>query len=362
MTAFWLERLPSGVIITQDFPLDDWSWAQALNRAGTLSGRLPLTAELGEPTWLDPWRTAIYAVEGTQVRWGGILSPPTLGVGDQSLQINAFEWPGYFDRNDILVDRQFSDTEQFEIVETLVRDLQELDPDFELGIDVTWDAPSGVLRDREEAYRLFQAKNLGDAIRQLAAVRDGFDFAMTYTINPATNRIDKALKLYYPRKGRETGYTFEYERDAETNVVAHGFADPVDFAWLGNGWGEGSDATKLRSEYLDDTLVGIYPPFSTSPSFSSVSEQATLDANTEGFFERRRRPRRIPVTRVDATRYPRWGTYTLGDIMRVEIADGIASTSGRFRLTGWKVDADSPTVDLTWADPLGDDPAEDEVF
>jgi hypothetical protein len=184
---------------------------------------------------------------------------------------------------------------------------------------------------------------------------------MQYTLNPSTARIDKVVKLYYPHKGRETSFTFEYERGQPTNIIEHGFSDPVDLAWYGVGWGEGTDETRKQSPFIDDAQRGVYPVFSASPQFSSVSAQAILDANTEGFFERRRRPERVPVTRVDPDSEPRGGTYEIGDIMRVRIDDGYASSDARRRLVGWKHTHDASPV-LEWAVPLGDDPAADEVF
>lgn len=534
---FFVEDILSGVIRTQDLPLNDFKYGEpALNRPGSLTARIPLTSSFATEEMLDPYRTAIYAVRGGRVEWGGILLPPSLGLAAENLDISCTGWSGYFDRRNIrsleaqpeaggvlialpagddtttnvfgnpnaedlfqdvrggyapqqgivssptagvapsyratfdvptistlhpiesltlnivatrsgdprtltpwvkigassysgtptvvggapyqvfdcsytwttnpatgvawtvadvnafasansagystdnttsgydtvvnqlaLTVRYsagysdfFTATDQFDIFRALVRDAQSVERfgvGYELGIDVVYDAPSGVLRDRVTAYQAWQAKNLGDALRQLAALEDGFDFAPVYSLNATSDRIDKAIKLYYPRKGRDTGFLFEYDRNGPpTNVIARGFADPVDFAWAGDGWGSGNDDTRLRSPYIDESLRNVYPPFDAAPSWSSVIEQDTLDDNTAAWFARHNRPHRVPVVRVDPDKFPRWGDYETGDVANFRIIDGYGSTGlvpQANRIIGWSIDDDT-NFDLVLSDPLGE--------
>jgi hypothetical protein len=342
---FLAEDIITGQVKTKDLRLSGWSCTDLLNRPGNLTAQIGITDPDCTEQILDPWKTAIYLMRDGQIEWGGILAPPSLGLGDQALSISCFGWTGYWDRRVIRVDRQFSATDQFEIVQTLIEDAQdeaEFGEGWDLGIVVTWDALSGVLRDRLEAYRSFQAKNLGEAIRQLAALEDGFDFTMLYEIDTGTDRIDKSLKLWYPRKGRDTDFVFEYDRTSSGgNVLARGFADQVEFAWAGDGWGSGSDETKLSSPYVDEDLRGVFPPYEDAPSFSSVIEQETLDENTVAWFAAKNRPRRTPVLEVDPDRYPKWGDWSMGDTAYVRIVDGYGSTGAAGpqtnRITGWTI-------------------------
>lgn len=359
---FLREDIISGVVTDIDF--DNWDYGETLNRPDSLSASVPLTSDDATEEILDPWRTAIYAVRGTNVEFGGILRPPQLSLGANALSINCVGWLGYWDMRIIRKDYTPNGVDQFTIFKKLIDDAQDeatFGDGYDLGIDVVWDALSGVTRDRSDDYRPWKSKNLGEALRQLAAVEDGFDFAMQYTINATTDRIDKTIKLHYPRKGRDTSYLFEYDRPREskpapTNIVARGFADPIDFAWVGDGWGSGNDETRLKSAYIDTTLRNVYPPYDAAPSWSSVSVSATLAEHTAAYFARTSRPKRIPVIRVDPDLYPQWGDYTLGDTVQVRINDGYGSTPGvvpeRFRITGTKV-ASEGTHDLVLADPLG---------
>lgn len=354
---FFAEDIVTGQIKTQELLLSGWSVSDTLNRPGSLTASLSLSDQDATEEVLSAYRTAIYLERDGLIEWGGILMPPSLSIGAQELSVQAIGWLGYWDRRIIRTDYQPDDVDQFLIVQQLVADAQDevvFGDGYDLGITVGWSALSGVTRVRTQDYRPFQAKNLGDALRNLAALESGFDYSMTYTVNAATDRIDKEITLYYPRKGRDTGFMLKYDRNGQGgNVIARGFADQVPFAWVGDGWGSGADETRLSSPYIDATLRNVYPPFDAAPSWTSVTEQTTLDQNTEQWFRSRNRPRLTPVLRVDPDRYPKWGDWELGDTVNVDIVDGYGSTNGpqTNRITGWTISDSGQVYDLVVADP-----------
>lgn len=354
---FLAEDIVTGQLKTQDLLLSGWSVSDTLNRPGSLTASLALTDQDANEEVLAPYRTAIYLERDGAIEWGGILAPPSLGIGSQELSISAIGWLGYWDRRIIRTDYQPDGVDQFLIFAQLVADAQNETINgagYDLGITVTYDVLSGILRSRTQDYRTFQAKNLGEMLRNLAALEDGFDFSMSYSINATTDRVDKAITLHYPRKGRDTGFMLKYDRNGQGgNVIARGFADQVPFAWSGDGWGSGADETRLKSPYLDETLRGVYPPFDGAPSWTSVTEQTTLDQNTVRWFRSKARPRLTPVLRVDPDRYPKWGDWEIGDTVNVDIVDGYGSTNGpqTNRITGWTISESGQVYDLIVADP-----------
>lgn len=354
---FLAEDIVTGQLKTQELLLSSWSVSDTLNRPGSLTASLSMTDQDANEDVLTPYRTAIYMERDGLIEWGGILMPPSLSIGSHTLSINAVGWLGYWDRRIIRTNYQPDGVDQFLIFARLVADAQSetINGDgYDLGISVTYTALSGVTRSRTQDYRPFQAKNLGEMLRNLAALEDGFDYSMAYAVNATTDRIDKTIELHYPRKGRDTGFMFRFDRNgAGGNVVARGFADQVPFAWVGDGWGSGADETRLISPYVDSSLRNVYPPFDGAPSWTSVTEQSTLDQNTEQWFRSRRRPRLTPVLRVDADRYPRWGDWDMGDTVYVNIDDGYGSTDGpqTNRITGWTISDSGQVYDLVVADP-----------
>jgi len=372
--AFLREQLPTGELSLIEFG-PGWSYEDVLNRPGSLNAVMSLTSDYATEQLLDPWRTAIYPLrDGTIDDWGGVLLPPSLSMGANELTIDCFGWLGIWDRRRIRKPYTPTDVEQFDIFTQLITDGQDTDyynslltadqlaeledhlaelglaTDYDwanLGITVVYDEPSGVLRTRSDDYQVEKTKTIGDAIRQLAAVIDGFDYAMEYSLNATTDRVDKTIRLYYPRKGRDTNFTFEYERATDdhpvgpTNIIQRGFTDPVELAWNGDGWSSGNDATRMRSPYIDPTLAGVYPLYDAAPTWSKVTEQTTLDENTAAAFARTRRPFRLPQWQVDPTMSPAWGDWSTGDTVIGKVRDGYGSSTpvvgDRVRITGWKV-------------------------
>ncbi len=144
-------------------------------------------------------------------------------------------------------------TEQFDIFRRIVRDVQDeskFGAGWDMGIDCVWDTPSGVLRDLGDDYRFFKAKNAGEAMRQMGAFfDDGFDYAETQYQIGSDGRIDKNLRLFYPRQGRTTNFVYEYDTSpgvrsgpARTSS-GESLSAPDTFAWAGDGWGSGNDET-----------------------------------------------------------------------------------------------------------------------
>ncbi|MCA1569781.1 MAG: hypothetical protein LC798_05550, partial [Chloroflexi bacterium] len=243
---FILEDVISGLIVADDVDLAPGvTYEDTLNRAGGIKATLSMDSPYATEELLSEGRTALYVMRNDRIEQGGIIWDITPS-SDGTLDLVADGWLGYFDHQVIETDRVFDGVEQFTIVETLVDDLQdeaEHGAGYDLGISVAWDAPSGVLRDRLEDYRPWRTKNLGEAVRQLAATVDGFDIAMRYEL--AGDRIVKTMRLYYPSKGRDTGHVFELDA-LGGNITNYALPRSArTMAWAGRGWGDGADEARL---------------------------------------------------------------------------------------------------------------------
>lgn len=364
---FVVEDPTSGIIITHDLPLVGTKVTDALNRPGALTGRLPLDDDHATLEVLLPGARAIYAMRDDVIVWGGPLWEANVPAGDNHVDITCEGWLGYWDHRTIWRTRTYTLAEQFDIFAELVADAQDDtnaavagDPgegQVDLGITVGWDAPSGVLRDRVDQYADHQAKNLGDALRELAGVEDGFDMAMRYTLTGSG--IDKEIRLHYPMLGRDlrddASHRFEFEYDAsatsKTNVISRGVGMSADdMAWRVRGWGEGTADTRVRHQHVDATAGLGYLPLDAAPSWSTVSRTDTLGEHTREYGRRYNHPTRIPSITVDSTKDPQWGSYQLGDIVPLDIRDRspLASYQGPARIIGWAIDprSDRPTLTL----------------
>lgn len=357
----------TGVIVSNDLPLTNGRLTESLNRPGSLTGTIPLADSHATPEIIAPGRRAIYALRDGVIQWGGPLWKAEVAEGSDEVDITCEGWLGYWDHRDIWRTRTFTQVEQFTIFATLVADAQDDtnttvlgDPgegQVDLGITVVWDAASGVLRDRVDQYADHQSKNLGDALRELAGVEDGFDYSMDYTLG--TESVGKAIRLHYPARGRDLSedmsHRFEFEFDtsptSKTNVIDRAVvADASGQAWRIRGWGEGTDESRPRSQRVDAARGAGYLPTDLAPAWSTVSEQSTLDAHTDAELARTARPLRIPRVTVHPDLDPRWGSYGIGDVVPVDIRDvsPLSSYEGTAKVLGWSIDldADLPTLDL----------------
>lgn len=396
-SRYWVEDILTGIVLTQDLPLNGVQVEDHLNRPGALRASLPVDHDMATEELLDEGRRAIYWERDGKIEFGGPLWRVERGIGSRNLSLDVTGWLGYWDHRDIWRDRSFTNTDQFSIFQTLVNDAQDEaystalggpGADSDLGITVTWDALSGVLRDRTEDYRDHQAKNLGEALRQLAGVEDGFDYAMQYAVNLSTNRITKTIKLWYPRRGRTTNYLFEFQKPGivrrdETltvggepltvgeeiltlgsgsvqvqaprgNISRWGITrDASHLAWRARGWGDGVESARLRSQVVDETKRGVYPPLDVAfKSSAGITEQATLDERTAGDLARVNQPTRLPAVEINPAMFPRWGDWELGDTVLLRIDDGYGSIGldvpVSARVVGWQMQpkSDRPVLIL----------------
>lgn len=382
VSRYWVEDILTGIVLTQDLPLNGVQVGEALNRPGAIRGTLPVDHEMATREILDPGRRAIYWERDGKIECGGIMWKVPRALGSRELVIEAEGWLGYWDHRSIWRDRQFTATEQFSIFQTLIDDAQDeavLGADHDLGIEVVWDAASGVLRDRTDDYRDHKAANLGEALRRLAGVGEGFDYGMQYAVNLTTNRIDKTIKLWHPHRGRTTGFVFEFDgstarRDTDsypdtypdtyvgsssnpasgTNITRWGVTeDASKMAWKARGWGDGYDADRLVSEQITEARRGVFPPLDAAfTEFSSVSVQGTLDENTAAALSRTDHPTLEISIEIDPGKFPRWGDWEIGDTVGLRIDDGYGSVGVdspvQTRIIGYTVapKTDRPTLTL----------------
>lgn len=356
--TFLVEDVITGEI--GELPLNDVVYEDYLNRPGKMSATLPLADADENVDLLDVGRRAIYVVRNGTIDWGGLLMSAQVPLGGKAVSLDVIGWLGWLDMRDIWTDRQFSATDQFEIFQTLVDDAQ--DPLAEIqyaatglptgllagagadmGIVVVWSALSGVERDRTEEYRWFNGKNLGEALRQLAALEDGFDYGMRFAIAAGGGSIDKSIELSYPMQGVDysdrTG--FEYVRGERSNILDRGISrDATSMAWRMRGWGTGQDISRLQSTVVDEDLRGVYPFFDGQYQGGSIVVQGTLDERTTSAALTRNHPVVLPSVVVDPLLDPVWDAYGLGDTYNFEIVDGYCSTSGAHRIIGYKMDAE----------------------
>lgn len=194
-------------------------------------------------------------------------------------------------------------------------------------LDYSQIAASGVTRDR--TWYKWDYKNIGEALRQLSAVENGFDFDVRTEYD--TGDLTRRLRCWYPRRGGvlEIGQplTFELGRNMLTLPVPEGNAG---FATRVVALGKEQDSAtqeRLISSATNTTLLAQgYPVIVKRLDRSDVSTQAGLDDVAEGELARASTLQDEEISfQVDPNHLTSpWGSWDLGADCLVKVPAGEA--------------------------------------
>jgi hypothetical protein len=336
---YLLANVLTGSLLAE-VPFESASFSHILNAPGAFSGILglkqPAELEIALEPLLSPatsnlGKLALYVERDGVIVWGGMLwTSGDVDFDAGTMPINGEGFLSYFRRRVLREKKTYTQQDQTTGIAKDLIDWAQAVTGGDIGIDTSDVAASGVLRDR--TYEAFERKNIGEAIEQLAAVQNGFDFR--FQSDWSGGSIVTRFLTIYPNTGRQTNYVLEVGSqmsNLSVKVDATSLATNVDVI----GAGEGD--VGLIAPISDPSLIGVYPVLDEVESHTDVQELPTLDA-----FARRRlmlgkTPIVIPSVEVDPALEPVLGSYVVGDIMRVRGGSGLASIDGRFRVMEIKV-------------------------
>lgn len=353
-----------------EISLSDLKFGAKLNDVGVLSGRLHLPSPTSAAARarasalvdaVDECRRQLVVERDGVIVWCGIVWGAPYDDDSQTIDVSAAETWSYFRHRYINTRGGYDFWDQFDIVRSLI-DLLTSQTGGDIGVTVeTHD--SGVTRYR--VYEPWELKQLGEAIEQLSAVNDGFDFAIDPYWDPATGELVKVLRLHYPRRGRrynETGLVFELGR----NVTS--FKWPSDGTRAANqilavGAGEGSSmlrVTRTDSAQIQPLSSGGpgYPLLQDVVTYKDVSVFSTLVGHATQALATRSRPVVLPEVSVRADSDPIFGSYIVGDAARFIVPPHVSprfpdGLDTYYRIVGWDVsvgDEGDESVKLTFGE------------
>ncbi|CAB5217923.1 hypothetical protein UFOVP209_31 [uncultured Caudovirales phage] len=350
-----------------ELPLAGLSYSAKLNAVGEASAQLRLPVD--NPTIaavyndaVDESRRQLVIERDGIIVWCGIIWLSPYDDTDQTRTIKASEDWSYFRRRVINTTKTFTSTDQIAIARDLINTAQAVSGG---NINITVGTETcGVTRDR--VFNKFELKPVGEAVEQLAAIENGFDFAIDANWDPTTGALVKTFRPSYPRRGRNysnTGHVFQLGRNMTSFSWPSDGTRTANRVWLtGNGEGDAMLITSATDTYQVQTLASGgpgYPLLETVVSNKDVAIQATLDAQARTRLQSVSTPVVLPEISVRANLDPVFGSYITGDACRILIPAG----NPRFpngldtyrRIIGWNVsvgDDGLETVKLTlWEEP-----------
>ena len=372
---------PQAGTVIAELPLRDVRLIDRLNAPGSLSADMPLETP-SAALFLQPQgspnspslvqQSALYALRDG-VMMGG---PYYLADGGAQIDIASgsfsVAFSGWFEllrrrviRNASAMSHatltagevRFAQVDQFEIVADLVAHAQAVNGG-DLGITVEWSSLSGVERDR--SYEADKGKTVGESIEQLAAVENGFDWAILTSGTPESPTI--RLQLFHPQRGRNTGYAFIFSHDGmgSSNVlgatITSGPAPVTRFSAIGPGEG----AAQLTAHVADPSLLEVVPLNEQSGSWLDVQRRPTLRSHaTRNLRAGGARGDMVAIT-ADPNAVPKLGSYAVGDIATVDLRtqtvadEAVVALSGEYRIITRTINVSvdgAETVDIDFAHP-----------
>jgi len=313
--------------ILAELPLSNVKFSRILNGAGAFRGTLKLgdakVAALNPIASTQPARTALYVDRDGALVWGGIIwTRGPYRPGTQSFDLGGMEFWSYFQirtkTSRYIVDtKAYAQQDQLFIARDLINYAQAKSGG-SIGIVVNAET-SGVLRDR--TYNSYDFTPVGQAIEQLSALLNGFDFSIEVAyVNGVPT---KTFVPSYPRRGTSavtSGLLFEYPGNIVDYIWPEDGTEQADTAY---SIGLGQGATMLRSSSSVTSLLDVgYPLLEYLDSYKNVGTQSDLNAHAQADVIARANPVILPEIYVRADADPVLGSYGTGDDVRLRINDG----------------------------------------
>lgn len=324
-------------------PLTDVSLDDYIGKTGSASVTVPLpNRQLAQRARaaVEPGRTALWIERGPEIWWGGVIWTANITSNDRGflgLQIGAGGWASYLDHRIVFATQQAVKVDQFDIARGLLSYAQSVDGG-DIGIEFGTEV-SGVERDR--TYRRYDQPRIRELLDELGAVEGGFEWRIMSYRDPGSGRRIKRLQLGSPviRAG-----TTEIVLDRPGPVMSYGW--PIDATVQANAWqtrgatdnrNQTAESLPLMSEVLVESadIAAGWPRLDGTADYSTVSEQATLDAHARADLAAARRPRTIPEITVALDRV-QLSPALLGADIRVRIRDDwfAEGLDERYRVVG----------------------------
>ncbi|MGV9263161.1 hypothetical protein ACWDRR_00690 [Kitasatospora sp. NPDC003701] len=298
-----LSEFKTGELIAE-IPAESVSFHSILSRPGSAKVKVPLSARpLEGLDWslVAPWRALVHIQRGERILWGGPLLTWDVDMDSETMTLDLVGLWEYYRRN--IINRGFPGGGQgrddggyqaYGVPQTVIaRELIQYYADAPRPRDgsggdywasngpgaLSFTAPPMDWDDkrRDRSYMWYEWKSVGEAVEQLAAVIDGFDFRIDHD-RMADGRV-RNLFTFLPQGGTDT--TFVLEHGANCNVsriTSDGAAMCTESAVNGSGEGWGQVKSWWNNGELETADGRRIPRLATVETHNSVSRPETLAA------------------------------------------------------------------------------------
>lgn len=183
--------------------------------------------------------------------------------------------------------------------------------------------------------RTYNNNNVAEAIINLSNVINGFDFEIT---NLKVFNVYTSIGI-----DRSDDIILEYGVNIRTVRITEDFSKPVNRAIVLGNSGDLTDA--LRVERNDVTSQALYLVEESLINEMEVSDPTTLEEKGDAFMRKYASPLLKLSFGIVRSTTPTIADFSLGDIIRIKIKDGIYNIDENFRVFEWTVDYDEDNTE-----------------
>lgn len=337
----WIIKDKAGKTIASLEGATDRSFSTYLNRPGDAQFTLSVLDQKATADALLVGNKEIYVYRGGVLVWGGEMAYRRADLSDNG-EFVTVSAKGFLDLlgkrlvGTQAVPRVFENTDIVDIARAIVTESQAL-TNGSFGITLGNDPASW------PADRTYRDENLRDAIEGLSneKIEDGIDFEVT----PA-----KQFNCYYPQKGMQlASVDFEWGRNITSCFEIQDSSDIANQVVV-LGAGEGSSMLRVVRN-APTALQEVYKLRQDTISRKEIVTEATLNEHGDREIAQRQAQRQLIGITVKGDAAPAFGSYAVGDSVRVRVKRGLVDIDGYFRLYGITVtitDLDEETITLVF--------------
>jgi hypothetical protein len=207
-------------------------------------------------------------------------------------------------------DTVFADEDQSLIVQQLV-DIAQQEPYSDYGLDVTQVTPSGVLRTR--TYKAGVVNNIGQRIREMAEVANGFDI----WVEDSTRRV----MVSYPQRGSDISNSVVLD---QSNIVVPAATWTVGVEdYISHGVAISQTETgQITGVGVNQDVLTLFGRSDMGAIYQDVSTQQTIDDHASRLATERSTLLYIPAPQIRVSGFER-GEINAGDTVEVNYDYGL---------------------------------------
>ncbi|MEO6082815.1 MAG: hypothetical protein ABIQ18_06895 [Umezawaea sp.] len=321
-----------------ELPVESFAYTNARNAPGSASLIVELdpgVSRVNPQSLIVGAATAVYVERNSRFVWSGLIWDADVDYVNGTIKLECEGWMSYFRLRGVHTTKQYVQRDQADIARDLLRHAGTYGTGSRLGM-ITYGAElTGVRRDR--TYKEADRKSIGEAVEQLAEVREGFDFDFFAAWTGSNeDELTVQFRVRYPTAGRRRDIVLADGENCDITAAKLGGKTVRTWA-LATGAGDGPEQLWATSSRPST----VYPRLEAVVSASDVKEYATLKAKADNVTRIQAAPILLPTVELYPDAELGVAELSVGDVVHVSGGYGLVPVNGEWVVTEVAVSVDT---------------------